>query len=144
MLGDEGHQHGVFAELVQNKVYHINNLFFKACDAGFFHGRIGGLKQLAGFVADQLVEQPAGLEDVDNGSYGRTETEEGGGHAELRLAECGEGHVEHVDQPTTRELADQRDDLIVRREERKYHHVVQLQLAARSRLLGVLFRLRLL
>ena len=27
----------------------------KACDAGFFHGRIGGLKQLAGFVADELV-----------------------------------------------------------------------------------------
>ena len=55
MLGDEGHQHGVFAEPVQNKVYHINDLFFKACDAGFFHGRIGRLKQLAGFVADQLV-----------------------------------------------------------------------------------------
>ena len=55
MLGDEGHQHGVFAELVQNKVYHINNLLFKACDAGRLHGRVGGLEQLAGLVADELV-----------------------------------------------------------------------------------------
>ena len=79
-------------------------------------------------MADKFVEQPTSLEGVNDTTQGGNETVLRGCHTEFRLAEGGEGHIEYVDQPATCELADQCDDLFVRKDRNKCHHVVQFQL----------------
>lgn len=77
-----------------------------AADAGH-----GGDERDGDVPAEQAVEQPAGLEDVDHAAHGGGVGVQRGRHAEVLLAVHRERHVEDVDQPARRELADQRDYL---------------------------------